>query len=109
MFDGLDIERVEALENADIILNTGPWLDDERVADYEGRMSTGARRGLPMICATPDLQVIRGGRRIICAGGLARRYEALGGKVRYLGKPHAPIYDYCFEHLSGVGRRRTRH
>ena len=106
LFDGLDLERVDALDNADIILNTGPWRDGEQVEDYEGRLSAGARLGLPMICANPDLQVIRGGKRIICAGALALRYEALGGAVRYLGKPHASIYDYCFEHLGGVERRR---
>ena len=106
LFDGLDIERVDVLEDADIILNTGPWRDDERVEDYEDRLSTGARLEIPMICANPDLQVIRGGKRIICAGALARRYEALGGAVRYLGKPHASIYDYCFEHLGGAERDR---
>ncbi len=106
LFDGLDIERVDALQDADIILNTGPWRDGERVADYEDCLSTGARLGVSMICANPDLQVIRGGKRIICAGALARRYEALGGAVRYLGKPHPSIYDFCFEHLGGVERRR---
>ncbi len=106
LFDGLDIERVDALQDADIILNTGPWRDEERVEDYEDRLSTGARLEISMICANPDLQVIRGGKRIICAGALARRYEALGGAVRYLGKPHAAIYDYCFEQLGEVERRR---
>lgn len=106
LFEGLDIERVDALENADIILNTGPWRDGERVGDYEECLSIGVRLGLSMICANPDLQVIRGGRRIICAGALAWRYEVLGGEVRYLGKPHAAIYDYCFDYLGGVGRRR---
>jgi HAD superfamily hydrolase (TIGR01459 family) len=106
LFDGIDIERVEAIDDADIILNTGPWRDDERVEDYEDRLATGARLEIPMICANPDLQVIRGGKRIICAGALARRYEALGGAVRYLGKPHAAIYDYCFEQLGGAGRGR---
>ncbi len=106
LFDGLDIERVDALDAADMILNTGPWRDDERVEDYEDRLSDGARRGVPMICANPDLQVIRGGKRVICAGALAQRYEALGGSVRYLGKPHAAIYDYCFEHLGGMARGR---
>jgi len=106
LFDGLDLERVDALDEADMILNTGPWRDGERVEDYEDCLSTGARLGVSMICANPDLQVVRGGKRIICAGALARRYEALGGTVRYLGKPHASIYDYCFEHLGGVERRR---
>ncbi len=68
LFDGLDVERVAALDDADIILNTGPWRDDERVEDYEVRLAAGARLGVPMICANPDLEVIRGVNRIICAG-----------------------------------------
>jgi HAD superfamily hydrolase (TIGR01459 family) len=106
LLDGLDLERVQTLEGADFILNTGPWQDGERVEDYEDRLSAGARLDLPMVCANPDLQVIRGGKRIICAGALARRYEALGGKVRYLGKPHASIYGHVFEHLNGIARGR---
>ncbi len=45
-----------------------------------------------MICANPDLEVIRGGVRVICAGALALRYEQLGGAVRWLGKPDPAIY-----------------
>ena len=50
-------------------------------------------RGLPMICANPDVMVERGGRIIYCAGAIARAYEALGGEVAYAGKPYVPIYD----------------
>ena len=45
-----------------------------------------------MLCANPDLEVIRGGRRIICAGALAERYQAMGGEVTLVGKPGALIY-----------------
>ncbi len=34
-----------------------------------------------MVCANPDLEVIRGARREICAGTIARGYEKLGGEV----------------------------
>ena len=54
MQDGLDIERVSDVNDADFILNTGPWLDEETVADYEERLQIGARRNLPMICANPS-------------------------------------------------------
>lgn len=95
LFDGVDLDRVASVEDADIIVNTGPWEDDETVADYEDRLVEGAARRLKMVCANPDLEVIRGGRRIICAGALARRYEELGGDVLYYGKPYRPIYDSC--------------
>jgi len=106
LFDGLDVEKVEAVEAAGFIVNTGPWEDDETVADYEDTLQAAARRGLRMICANPDLEVIRGGKRIICAGALAQRYEALGGAVRYYGKPYRPIYDTCFATLGLSDPRR---
>jgi HAD superfamily hydrolase (TIGR01459 family) len=107
LFAGLDAERVKRLEDADLLVNTGPWRDDERVEDYEDVLAAGAAAGLGMVCANPDLEVIRGGKRIICAGALALRYEALGGRVRWLGKPHPPIYMRSFEMLGVADRRRV--
>ncbi len=107
LFDGLDLERVPDIEAAELIMNTGPWRDEEKVSDYEATLAEGARRGLPMICVNPDLEVIRGGVRIICAGALALRYEALGGTVRWIGKPHPPIYRLCFDMLGVADRRRV--
>jgi HAD superfamily hydrolase (TIGR01459 family) len=93
--EGLDVVLVEAPERADFLLNTGP--DDHRsptdVAAFEDVLQDCARNGLPMICANPDLEVIRGGERVICAGALAARYEQMGGAVRSLGKPDPAIYD----------------
>jgi HAD superfamily hydrolase (TIGR01459 family) len=107
LFDGLDLERVPDIADAGFIMNTGPWRDEETVADYEKTLAEGARRALPMICVNPDLEVIRGGRRIICAGALALRYETLGGNVRWIGKPHLPIYGLCFEMLGVADKSRV--
>ena len=106
LFDRLDWEETGSLEGVDLIVNTGPWEDGETVADYESLLADGASSRVPMICANPDLEVVRGGRRIACAGALAQRYEELGGKVRYLGKPAAEIYEYCFRSLGGLDRSR---
>ncbi|PPR12212.1 MAG: hypothetical protein CFH41_00246 [Alphaproteobacteria bacterium MarineAlpha11_Bin1] len=99
LFVGLDWEEVMRVGDCDLIINTGPWEDGEIVADYEDLLQQGASLGLPMICANPDLVVVRGGREIICAGSLALRYEELGGTVRWFGKPRLEIYDYCFREL----------
>ena len=96
---GLDVTIVDRLEAADFILATGIERDDETVEVYEGMLAAGAARGLPMVCANPDLEVIRGGRRVVCAGALAARYEALGGQVAYRGKPHTPFYQSCLDRL----------
>jgi HAD superfamily hydrolase (TIGR01459 family) len=53
-----------------------------------------------MICANPDLEVIRGGLRLICAGALTERYEALGGAARWIGKPDPAVYAVVTEMLA---------
>jgi HAD superfamily hydrolase (TIGR01459 family) len=95
LFDGQTLEIVDEIADADLIVNTGPWEDDETVADYAPTLDRGAERDIPMICANPDLEVIRGGKRIICAGALAQYYEEKGGRVLCYGKPYPPIYETC--------------
>jgi HAD superfamily hydrolase (TIGR01459 family) len=94
VMEGLDLVRVDTPAEAEFVLNTGP--DDHRandtVTDFEPVLQDCIRHRLRMICANPDLEVIRGGVRVICAGALAARYEQLGGDVRSLGKPDPAIY-----------------
>src|SRR3546814_9085355 len=59
-----------------------------------------------MVCANPDLVVVVGGTRAICAGALAAHYERLGGAVAYHGKPYPPVYDRCLRLLGIEDRRR---
>jgi HAD superfamily hydrolase (TIGR01459 family) len=107
LFEGLDIEKVDTIDDADLIVNTGPWNDGEQVADYEDRLQAGVQKGIGMVCANPDMEVIRGGQRIICAGALAHRYEELGGDVLYYGKPYRPIYDSCLYRLGSPDPARV--
>ena len=92
MRDGLALTFVERPQDADFLLNTGAHDADDTVETYAPVIEAAAAAHLPMVCANPDLEVIRGGKREICAGAIAARYEELGGQVRYHGKPHAPIY-----------------
>jgi HAD superfamily hydrolase (TIGR01459 family) len=88
-------------DEAEAISCTG-LVDDETETpdDYRERLQKLADRGLPMICANPDIVVERGDRLIWCAGALARLYEDLGGTVSILGKPHAPIYTAAMKRLA---------
>ena len=106
--DGLDLERVARPEQADFLLNTGP--DDERSPTdptvYDDELRACRTAGLPMVCANPDLEVVRGGALVICAGLLAQRYEALGGITRWVGKPDAAVYATVLDML-GLDRTRV--
>ena len=95
LYEGLDL-AFAGPEDAAFISCTGPVDDEvEGPDDYEARFKTTIARGLPMICANPDIVVQRGDKLIYCGGALAQRYEELGGQVIMAGKPHAPIYDLC--------------
>ncbi|MBL7238055.1 TIGR01459 family HAD-type hydrolase [Novacetimonas hansenii] len=96
LFAGLDLEVVEDAAQADFVLNTGPDADrgEEDITPYLPVLEQCAQHGLKMICANPDQQVIRGSRRLLCAGALASRYEeSHGADVRWIGKPHPEVYD----------------
>lgn len=104
---GTGYREVAALEEADFILLSGFYDDEaEDAEDYRGLFGEAQRRGLPMLCANPDLSVMRGPLTVPCAGTLAAAYEALGGEVRYHGKPHAGAYDVVVERLGGMARSR---
>jgi HAD superfamily hydrolase (TIGR01459 family) len=101
-----DIDVVAKIDQAEFILCTGADSDDEKVETYAALLARAKQRGLPMICANPDLVVVHRGRMAICAGSLAQHYETIGGQVRWHGKPHRPIYDSCFDLLGIADRRR---
>ena len=101
VLQGLPLIVVATPGEADFVLNTGP--DDHRnpsdMAEFEPTLQECARYRLKMICANPDLEVIRGGIRVLCAGALALRYATLGGDVRSLGKPDPAIYQPVLRQL----------
>ena len=95
--------KLVPLEEAEYALCTGLRNDDvETPDDYEPELRALAIRGMPMICANPDIVIHRGETLVYCAGALARRYEELGGSVVYAGKPYAPIYDRALAVAEGV-------
>ncbi|WP_203431429.1 TIGR01459 family HAD-type hydrolase [Rhizobium sp. BG4] len=81
LLEGLPHQPASSPAEADFILATGD------VAHDAAWISIALARNLPMICANPDLDVIIAGRRVACAGSLARRYEGQGGHVHRVGKP----------------------
>lgn len=115
IFAGIDVTRMGAgqEDRAEVVVCTGLFDDTtETPSDYAQLLERFRRRGLPMICANPDIKVERGGQVVFCAGALAEAYRELGGDVSLVGKPYKPIYDMAFAHLADlrgrdVSRKRT--
>lgn len=79
--------------NAEAVLCTGLFDDVSETPDhYNDMLSEIAKRGMPFICANPDVIVRRGDDIIYCAGALGQRLKTFGGDVYFAGKPYPSIY-----------------
>lgn len=108
MLDNPGLERSDKIEGAEFILCTGVVQPQHEVADYDSVLRSAVERRLPMVCANPDYVVMRGGEREVCAGALAGHYEnALGGNVRWHGKPQASVYRSCMALMDIVDPARV--
>lgn len=96
----------QAIEEAGVTLAPGAdgstvicmGYEPNRAGDagaYDETLAAMRARDAELLCFNPDRVVVHGDSLELCAGTIADRYEALGGKVRYFGKPHAPIYDHA--------------
>ena len=99
MIDGLDVVAVTNPMRAEFI-----WLAslDETNANPEAwrdDLEGFAARGLPMLCANPDLTMFTSKGLLPAPGALARLYAELGGTVHYIGKPHAAIFAAALRQL----------
>ena len=102
LIEGLNLRVVKNTNDVDIIVNTGPWGDNDKLENYINTLEELVKNKAPMICSNPDKIVFRGEKLMICAGTLADYYEKIGGKVVYYGKPYKEIYHFCYKL---VGRR----
>ena len=98
LLKGLQYERVYDANIADFAIVTG-YDDNDSVADEKDEDLKAIKAGnLTLICVNPDLVVVKqDGRRLICAGLIAQRYQEMQGKVVYFGKPYKMVYDQVFK------------
>ncbi len=102
LFEGIDINLVDE-EQADAIICSGLWNEQtETPQDYIELLTRMKVRGLPFICANPDLVVEVGDHLEYCAGSIAKEYSNLGGETLIAGKPHHPIYDVAISEASKI-------
>jgi HAD superfamily hydrolase (TIGR01459 family) len=108
VFDTLELTEVADVRDASFLLNTGPddHLGPDDPSIYAPVLEAALAAGVPMVCANPDLEVIRDGKRIICAGILAQYFAERGGRVIQRGKPDKAIYGPTLG-LLGTSPERT--
>jgi HAD superfamily hydrolase (TIGR01459 family) len=95
-------------EAADYVVCTGLFDDRAEIpADYDERLAALKAHDLTMLCANPDIVVAIGDDIVYCAGALAERYAAMGGKVLMFGKPYPPVYAAARARLARLAGREV--
>jgi HAD superfamily hydrolase (TIGR01459 family) len=96
---GLDLERTQWGEDANFVLLAASEGDVLPLSHYEALLAPAARRGVPCLCTNPDKVMLTKSGTAFGAGRIAELYEDIGGKVRWIGKPFADIYDFALDFL----------
>ncbi|OOG73973.1 HAD family hydrolase [Sinorhizobium sp. A49] len=96
---GLGLERTQWGEDANFVLLAASEGDVLPLSHYEALLAPAARRGVPCLCTNPDKVMLTKSGSAFGAGRIAELYEDIGGKVRWIGKPFADIYDFALDFL----------
>jgi HAD superfamily hydrolase (TIGR01459 family) len=105
VLEGIGLQFVDRVEEAEFLAVLGIDSPQRSLADYEDELAAGVRRNLPMVCANPDIARLTLEGLVDAQGVLAVRYEALGGRVFYHGKPYPAIYKSCLTALGCAPER----
>jgi HAD superfamily hydrolase (TIGR01459 family) len=100
ILDGLAIDEVAQVAEADFLLVASFGQDPPPREAFTKILDAARRRGLTLVCANPDVKGVSSTGLIHAPGALAADYEAAGGKVVYIGKPHPLIYRHVLQSLA---------
>jgi HAD superfamily hydrolase (TIGR01459 family) len=95
ILQGLDVQLVGIEQAEFVLISSLVGYIGYQPEDYICLLEEMHAKTLLLICANPDHMVEVGGLLQFEPGAIASLYEAMGGKVVYTGKPHAPIYDFA--------------
>ena len=95
--EGLGFSETATGADADVILLSGSQGDRMAMDEYRAILEPAARRGVPCLCTNPDKIMLTPTGPHFGAGAIADAYEAMGGAVRWIGKPYPEMYHYALE------------
>ena len=107
LLDGLNYKIVDTKE-ANFGIITGFKNDSSTIEMEIPDLELALKHNITMICANPDFKVVKqNGSEYPCAGILAKKYEELGGKVIYYGKPFSGVYQLVIEKFKELNNMST--
>lgn len=101
ILEDIPVQEVKHLSEAGFILVTAHMTD--HLSQHDHLLKTAQDFNLPMICANPDKTAMEDNIIWYCPGFIAEKYEKIGGKVNYYGKPHPLVYDIALNRFKVMG------
>ncbi len=93
LLSGLDYNISTDFEKCNFALVTGFPTDPGNINDVIPVLENCKERNLTLLCANPDLKVVRqDGSEMNCAGLIGKTYQEMGCNVEYFGKPYSYVY-----------------
>jgi HAD superfamily hydrolase (TIGR01459 family) len=105
--DGLPLSAAARAEEADLVLVAGRDPARRSLEEDLDQLRPAALRGVPCLCANPDLTIYGPDGAAPGPGRLAAAYAAAGGPVELFGKPHADIFRRALALLGGLEASRV--
>ena len=105
--DGLNLNFVEKVEEADLILACTPFINLQPI-EYIPLLEVAFKKELTMYCANPDFETVESNsnNNIFCMGAIGEIYKKMGGNVIIKGKPDVSIYDETTNKIN-LEKKRT--
>ncbi len=103
--DGLNLNFVEKVEEADLILACTPFEKLQPI-DYIPLLEIAYKKKITMYCANPDFETVdSNNNNVFCMGAIAEIYKKMGGNVIIKGKPDVSIYTETTNLINLVKKR----
>lgn len=103
--EGLELTEVDTAGKAQLILLSGQLLDQQGLTSLCESLESVVEKNVPCVCTNPDKVAYGPHGKVFSSGAVAQWYEARGGEVIWLGKPHAEIYEHILA-TQGIHNRR---
>lgn len=105
--ESLPLSAAVRAEEAELVLVAGRDPARQGLEADLDRILPAAARGIPCLCANPDLTIYGPDGAAPGPGRLAAAYAAAGGPVEWLGKPHPDIFRRALALLGGLEPARV--
>ncbi len=84
------------IRKADRLIISAVLRQNSDLQIFDTALEIAAQNNIPALCINPDFIAIVDGDVYMCSRYFAKKYERMGGKVAYFGKPETNIFEFAY-------------